>query len=212
MKRALVLALLSTLGCGPKVPPVRLTEDCAATPWSDYEGVTKAYTREDKRQDSYQEWVHALAIFKSPEWRASYASRDAENRGLSGEQRNQALAQACAAMAGPYEFEIMLTTWDRRENDLDRGDRSVWQVRLLDQQGNEVAPLQIIKDKRPSFTLRADYPPQGDFGGAYDFATAYIVRFPRPEQGKPPLLGPGVQKLTLRMSSHRGFIEFSWTP
>ena len=71
----------------------------------------------------------------------------------------------------------MVTTWDRRENDLDRGKKSVWRVVLVDEHGHEIEPLEIVKDKRPTFTVRAEFPALGDF------ATPYIARFPR----TPPL-------------------------
>ncbi|HEU4613349.1 MAG TPA: hypothetical protein VFS15_14760, partial [Kofleriaceae bacterium] len=87
-----------------------------------------------------------------------------------------------------------------RENDLDRGKKSVWRVVLVDQAGNEIEPIEIVKDKRPDFTVRADYPAFGDF------ATAYIARFPRDAQ----LLGPDVRSVRLRMSSVRGGLELEW--
>ena len=110
------------------------------------------------------------------------------------------MAQAQAEMAGPYEVELLVTTWDRRENDLDRGKKSIWRVVLVDDQDNEIEPLEIVKDKRPSFTLRADYPAFGDF------ATAYVARFPRDKV----VLGPDVKRIRLRMSSVRGGVELEW--
>src|SRR5262249_13011211 len=114
--------------------------------------------------------------------------------------REARMAQAQAEMAGPYEVELMVTTWDRRENDLDRGKKSIWRVVLMDEQGNEIEPLEIVKDKRPAFTIRTDFPAFGDF------ATAYVVRFPRDKQ----VLGPDVKRLRLHMSSTRGFVTLDW--
>ena len=94
----------------------------------------------------------------------------------------------------------MVTTWDRRENDLDRGAKSVWRVRLLDEQGKEIEPLEIVKDKRPPFIVRAEFPALGDF------ATAYVARFPRTR----PILGPDVRQVRLRFSSTRGGIGLTW--
>ena len=81
-----------------------------------------------------------------------------------------------------------------------RGKKSVWGVVLIDEQGNQVEPLEIIKDKRPAFTVRADFPALGDF------ALAYIARFPRTT----PLLGPNVKKLRLRFFGVRGSVEVDW--
>jgi hypothetical protein len=140
------------------------------------------------------------AVFKSPEWRAAHASRDADHRGLAGDARASVLAQAQADAAGPYEVELLLTTWDRRENDLDHGKRSVWRVALLDEAGHEIAPIEIVKDKRPTYTVRSEFPALGDF------ATAYIARFPRTEA----LLGPSAKLVRLRLSGERGGVELAW--
>ena len=197
MKRALLLVLL--IACGSAPPHVDLSGRWPAMA-EDYDSVTEEWTRKASLRDQYQEILELAAVFKAPEWRAAHASRDAFFRKLTGEARDQRMAQAQADMAGPYEVELLVTTWDRRENDLDRGKKSVWRVVLVDQAGNEIEPIEIVKDKRPDFTVRADYPAFGDF------ATAYIARFPRDAQ----LLGPDVRSVRLRMSSVRGGVELEW--
>lgn len=197
MLRALALVVL--LGCGASVPRVPLTETWPAQV-EPYDDVTERWTRKTELQTSYQQVLELAATFKSPEWRAARAARDAELRGLAGDGRTQLFTQAQADMAGPYEIELLVTTWDRRENDLDRGAKSAWRVRLLDDQGNEIEPLEIVKDKRPAFTVRADFPQLGDF------ATAYIARFPREKA----VLGPNVRQVRLRMSSPRGAVQVVW--
>ncbi len=196
--RALLVALL-LVACGAPNPPVRLTEEWPATV-GDYEEVTEMWTRSARMRGEYQEALEVAATFKSPEWHAAYAERDSSARALVGEARDQRIAQGKAESAGPYEFEVMLTTWDRRENDLDRGIKSIWKVRMLDESGLEVEPLEVIKDKRPPVIVRTEFPAFGQF------ATAYIVRFPRTK----PLLGPGVQKLRMRLSSARGGVDLIW--
>ena len=195
-----VLVLVALIGCGPKPPPRDLSGQWPQMAY-DYEATTEAWSVSGGFGDVYQEIIEVSAVFKSPQWRAARANRDAYFRGLEGAAREQVMAQARADTAGPYEVELLVTTWDRRENDLDRGDKSVWQVRLIDDAGNEIKPLQIVKDKRPAFTIRTDYPSFGDF------ATAYIARFPR----TPPVMGEGIKRIRLRISSVRGFVELVWT-
>jgi hypothetical protein len=198
-----LLALLPTLllatGCGSASPPVRLTTEWPAQA-PDFQDAADRWTRASSLRAQYQEVLELAAVLKSPEWRAAHAARDAEHRGLTGEARDQRMAQARAEMEGPWEVALLVTTWDRRENDLDRGKRSVWRVVLIDDAGNEIEPIEIIKDRRPAFTLRADYPALGDF------ATAYTARFPRDTR----VMGPGVDRVRLRMSSPRGAIELVW--
>lgn len=197
MKRALLLLVL--VACGSKSPPVILDEKWPEHPPS-YGDATDAWTRKTALRGQYQEVLELAATFMSPEWRAARAVRDADYRSLTGEQRQAFMEQARADAAGPYEIELMVTTWDRRENDLDRGKRSVWGVVLIDEHGTQVEPLEIVKDKRPPFTVRADFAALGDF------ATAYIARFPRTT----PMLGPNVKKVRLRLFGVRGSVEVEW--
>jgi hypothetical protein len=198
MKAALFALVLAA--CAATPGPVRLTDEWPARPASDYDAVTFNWTRTGVLRGQYQEVLDLAATFKSADWRAAHAARDADHRNLIGQARDQRLAQAQADWAGPYEIEMMVTTWDRRENDLDRGKKSVWRVVLIDDAGHEIEPLEIVKDKRPTFTIRAEFPALGDF------ATAYVARFPR----TPPLMGPGVKAIRLRMSSERGGVEVAW--
>lgn len=198
---AAALAMLATASCASAPPRVTLSEDWPANV-ADYRDVTSSWTRTAVLHGDYQEILSLDAIFKSPEWRAAHAAKDADALSLDGTARQARFSQAQADAQGPYEVELLVTTWDRRENDLDRGKRSVWKVFLVDDHGTEIAPLEIVKDKRPPFVLRAEFP------ALNDFANAYIARFPRDKEH--PVLGPGTHSVKLRMSSERGGVEVAW--
>jgi hypothetical protein len=193
-------AIWLAASCSTTYPPVHLSEDWPAS-IRGYDAVVREWTRKSQLRGEYQEVCELVATLKSPEWRAAHAAQDAEIRGLTGDAREQRIAQARADVAGPYELEVMLTTWDRRENDLDRGKKSVWRVVLLDEKGQEVEPLEIVKDRRPTFVVRAEFPALGEF------ATPYVVRFPRTAS----VFGPAARQVRLRMSSPRGGVEVDWT-
>jgi hypothetical protein len=195
----MLVTVLVGVACTVTYPTVRLTEDWPATP-RDYASVVRDWTRKAQLHASYQEVCELAATLKSAEWRAALARHDADLRGLVGEGREQRIAQSRAETAGPYELEIMLTTWDRRENDLDRGKKSVWRVVLIDENGQEIEPLEIVRDRRPAFVVRAEFPALGEF------ATPYIARFPRTR----PIFGPSAKQVRLRMSSTRGGLELGW--
>lgn len=195
----LPIALVFCAACAATVPPVRLTEDWPLV-IRDYDVVVRDWTRKAQLHATYQEVCELAATLKSAEWRAAHATRDADFRGLAGPDRQQHVAQARAEVAGPYEIEVMLTTWDRNENDLDHGKKSVWRVVLVDERGHEIEPLEIVKDRRPAFVVRAEFPALGEF------ATPYIARFPRTT----PIFGPGIHQVRLRMSSTRGAVEVDW--
>jgi len=59
----------------------------------------------------------------------------------------------------------------------------------------------IVRDRRPAFVVRAEFPALGEF------ATPYIARFPRTR----PIFGPSAKHVRLRMSSTRGGLEVDWT-
>lgn len=197
MKRAVLLCVLA--GCGSAPPPVSLAAQWPEHP-GDYDEVTEAWTRQAVLRGQYQQVLQLDAVFESPEWRAAHAEREADHRGLIGSARDQLIAEEKAAMAGPYEVELMVTTWDRRENDLDHGKKSVWHVVLVDGQGHQFDPIEIVRDKRPPFTVRAEFPSLGDF------AVPYIARFPH----EAVLLGPNVRSFQIHMSSERGGLELTW--
>jgi len=199
MSRLVVILAVLACACGAADPRVRLSGEWPPRA-GDYVTVTQEWTRSAVLRGSYQEVMELSATLKSPEWHAAHAEKDARNRGLVGDAKAQRMAQAQADSAGPYELELMVTTWDRRENDLDRGKKSVWRVVLLGPEGNEIVPLEIIRDKRPAFVVRSEFPAFGDF------ATPYIVRFPREAN----LLGPGVRQVRLRISGERGGLQVTW--
>ncbi|MBA2542368.1 MAG: hypothetical protein H0V17_22190 [Deltaproteobacteria bacterium] len=175
----LVIFLVLLLGCVGQTP---------------YQRVTNEWTRQTRLDGSYQQVLQLAAVYKSEAWRLAHAEKEANARGLAGAARDQHLAQARADAAGPIEIEMLVSTWDRRENDLDRGKKSIWRVRMLEG-GAEVEPIEILKDKRPILTLRSEFPAMGDF------ATAYVVRFKRP---------PSAGEIRVRMSSERGGVEVAW--
>jgi hypothetical protein len=195
----LPIALAICAACAATAPAVRLTDDWPAAVRG-YDVVVRDWTRKVQLHASYQEVCELVATLKSAEWRAAHATHDADLRGLIGPDREQRLAQVRADVAGPYEIEVMLTTWDRRENDLDHGKKSVWRIVLIDERGHEIEPLEIVKDRRPAFVVRAEFPALGEF------ATPYIARFPRTT----PIFGPGIKQVRLRMSSTRGAVEVDW--
>ena len=191
--------LVFLVACGSAPPKVDTTgkwpEKCG-----DYDDVTTAWTRRATLRGQYQEALDLTATFKSPEWRCAHAKRDADFRRLEGDARNQVLAQAKADSEGAYEIELMVTTWERRENDLDHGKKSVWRVVIIDDQGKEIVPTEIVKDRRPPYLIRAEFPMLGDF------AIPYIARFAH----EAAVLGPNKRAVKLRMSSERGGVEIEW--
>lgn len=195
--RALALTVaLGLAACARPPGPVDLSGTWPAQV-DDYAAANQAWTRRATLRADFSLTLEVYATFHAPPWHAARAAREARLRGGPTEAITTA---ARTAADGDLEFALVVTTHDRAENDLDRGDRSVWRLALVDANGAEVAPIEIVRDKRPDAVLRAELPAFGDF------AVAYRVRFPR----SPGLLGPGVRQLTLKMWSNAGAVALRW--
>lgn len=196
---SLALAAALLVGCARPSPPVSLAGTWPSQPGG-YTEVTRAWTRQAELQRDYQLVAEVHATFKAPAWRAAWIERRARLGKLSEQARAELLVAEQAADAAAYEVVIIMSTWDRRENDLHRGDRSIWRVVLVDGDGNEIPPIEIVRDRRSDHAIHDEFPHAGDF------SEAYIARFPRTAA----VLGPGVSRIGLRVSSTRGGLELTW--
>lgn len=95
---------------------------------------------------------------------------------------------------------LVVTTWDRRENDLDRGALAAWQVALVDNNGLRYAPVRITRDRRPEAHLHADYPTMRDFAVVYhaEFNTAT------------PVFTASTKHVRVVVHSARGAVTLDW--
>jgi hypothetical protein len=200
----LVIGVFAVLafGCGSRAAgPVSLDGTWPEQPGS-YGDVHEQWTRHGALRQYPSIVLEVYATFKSPTWRAAHAGYLAERRNMSNAARAALLEQTRqVSESEPYEVQLLVTTNDRRENDLAKGKRSVWRVVLVDSQGNEIEPLAIERDRRPREVIRAEFPDLGDF------AEAYVARFPRDVA----LLGPGATQFSLKMGSARGGVELVWS-
>jgi hypothetical protein len=168
---------------------------------ADYDDAYRAWTRHGTIRSGYEQVLDLHATFKSPAWRAAHVDYLATKQNLSPEARQRLQAeQIKVAEQEPYELQLLVTTNDFRQNDLHRGERSIWRLALVDDRGNQVEPIEVKRDRRPIDVIRAEYPDMGDF------ATAYIVRFPRTVE----VLRPDASKFSLEMASVRGGVDLVW--
>jgi hypothetical protein len=196
------LALLM-IGCASPAPPVDLSPDWPSKA-PDLEDATEAWTRTDRVVAGLAEDKELIAeltaTYKSPAWRTALIERNGARGKLSRPEIDAQIEAAKKDAAEHHEFALLLTTHDRRLNDLTKGERSVWQVRLRDTAGNEVEPVEIKKDRRPRSEIASELPHLDDFD------QIYIARFP----GDHPILGAG-DSFALKMWSGRGRVELVWS-
>jgi hypothetical protein len=200
MIRRLAMAALAIglLGCGAKVPPPTFT-----SAWpdkaGDYRLIHRSWTRSGIIWDMFDKALEVHATFMSPEWRAARVERRTHYSRLTPHQRAEMEAAETKADAAFYEVQLLVSTWDHRENDLARDERSVWKVVILDDRGNEIPVEDIDKDRRPRETLFEEFPDLNDF------AIAYVARFPRTVD-----LYAG-RSFRLRISGPRGAVDLVWS-
>ena len=196
---ALLTSLSAVSGCARAPGRVSLRPDWPAQPDS-YKRAYRDWTRHGLVRSHYQEVLKVYATFKSPAFRAAYAARKAQDASLSATEAESLEAAERAAAAGPYEVQLLVTTWDYRENDLHKGKNSSWRVALTDDRGNEVLAESIVRDRRPRQMLRSEYPDLADF------AIVYVARFPRTVE----LLRADATRISLKLSSPRGAVTLIW--
>ena len=162
--------------------------------------VDRAWTRRAVLRAGFQQVLDVHATLRSPAWRAAWAEREIRVRGLPATEADGVRAAARAAADGDYELTLVVVTYDRAENDLDRGLRSIWRLALIDDAGHETTASEVIRDRRPTDVLRTEVATYGDF------AEVYVARFPKAAA----VLHPGARRARLKLSSTRGRVILTW--
>ena len=202
---ALALALASTgaAGCGAVlVPKVPLGHGWPATPPTahDFKKIDRQLTRHATLRAGFQQVLDVHATLRTPAWRAAWAEREIEVRALPPAEADALRAEARAAAEGDYEVTLVVVAYERAENDLDHGERSIWRLALINDAGVETPASEIKRDRRPRDVLRTEVATYGDF------AEVYLARFPRTAD----VLHPGAKQVQLKIAGTRGRVVLTW--
>lgn len=199
---AIAVAALALAGCAAVRPPL---VDLSGT-WPDgarardFSRIDRHWTRRAVLRAGFQQVLDVHATLRAPAWRAAWAERDIEVRDLSAPDAEAARAAARVAADGDYEVTLVVVAYDRAENDLDRGERSIWRLALVDDHGAETAPVAVVRDRRPRDVLRTEVATYGDF------AEVYLARFPRAAN----VLRPDAREVSLKIAGTRGRVVLTW--
>ncbi len=195
------VAALAACGTSGQTAPVKNFSDQWPSRARPYAVVVQEWTRTGQIVQDFDKVLDLKATFMSPDWRASYVRKRAEIE-LMGKDDRAALTEAQkAADSEHYEVMLFVATYRYEENELQKGERSMWRVVLADDQGKEIRPVEIKRDRRSFEVMRAYFP------HATPQHIAYVARFPRTAE----LLGSGASKFSLKMASARGGVELVWT-
>jgi len=210
VRAALVAAALAlaAAACGGRAPPAVQLSDSWPGVAGDYGEVTQRWTRhatehagpDPDRGRILDQTLDVVATFKSPEWRAAYVKYKADRNLLPPSEVAAMTAREKADAAQHYEVMLLVATYDRRINELQKGARSIWRVALVDASGSEIVATEIRRDRRPRSEIAEDFPDLGDFH------QPYVARFPRTVN----LLRPGAHRFSLKVTSSQAGVELVW--
>jgi hypothetical protein len=172
---------------------------------SDYPQVLERWTR-SKALTSLSELDTLLSVtstFESWDFRWAYVVKYATDYRLTVEQRRSLLERTLAETQDVHRFYIALYGTRHRWSDLTRGD-TAWIVRLIDDEGNETAPLSIELIARPG-PLEVRYFPYTN-----PWRTVFRVKFPTTTPAGQPTIAPDARWFGLRFAGAEGNEELHW--
>ena len=196
-----VVALVA--GCASVLrPPVALDGAWPSEPLTadDFKKIDRQLTRHAILRAGFQQVLDVHATLRTPRWRAAWAEREIAVRALPEADAVGLRAEARAAAEGDYEVTLVVVAYERAENDLDHGERSIWRLSLIDDAGVETAASDIVRDRRPRDVLSTELATYGDF------AEVYVARFPR----NAAALRPGAREVSLKIAGTRGRVVLTW--
>jgi hypothetical protein len=201
--RLLGLFGLIASGCGPSALIVSMTEPTRPVMVTDYIDLLKVWTRHGHRRDDFDVALDFDATLHAPQFRAAYIEKYLTVYAIGPEFMAQKRAELWAETADVYELHVESQTHTYELNDF-TPSKKIWRVTLLNDQNNEVLPVEVREmHERPELVVTF-YP------YANQFSRGWRIRFPRALADGTPLVRPDVKALTLRFAGPQGKIDVDW--
>ncbi len=203
---ALRLSLLVSLAlCGCTPPVVSLNEGPREYIASDYDEVLKTWTRTTELITASQldDVLQVTATYESWDFRWAYVSRYAEDYRLTVDQRRALLERSLAETHQNHTFYVALYAQKHKWGDLNAA-APAWIVRLIDDQGSETAPSDIVEVKRPGAIERTYFP------YTTPWRRVFRLVFPVRRSDGSPSISPHAGQLGLRFAGAQGNDELVW--
>jgi hypothetical protein len=206
-----VAAATLAAACGPSgsAVVVDLGQSPRSYAPSDYRKVLSRWTRRALITRDFDTTLDVAATFKSHDFRWAYAVRYSAQYQLSTADQDRLLKGQLAELDAAYEFLVSAAATRFEWVDFHKKD-SVWRVRLLDDRGHELAPLEVRRLKTPVAELEAFFPPSTRSQPVASFYTTYLLRFPKKLPDGTPLDLESAGKVTLRFAGVLGAAELNW--
>ncbi len=172
---------------------------------SDYPQVLERWTR-SKTLTSLSELDTLLTVtstFESWDFRWAYVVRYANDYRLTVEQRRTLLEKTLAEGQDSHRFYVALYGTNMRWTDLTRPG-TAWIVRLVDDEGNETAPLSIELVARPGPLERRYFPYTSVW------RSVFRIKFPTTTSSGQATIAPDARWFGLRFAGAEGNEELRW--
>lgn len=185
--------------------PVRLGEGPREYAPIDYESVLQRWTRSDDLvvTTELDNVLSVTATYESWDFRWAYVVRYADDYRLTVDQRRALLERSLAETRASHTFYVALYAQRHQWSDLE-AENPAWIVRLIDDQGNETAPAEVQKIKRPGAVERTYFP------YTTPWRTAYRIRFPRSRADGHPTIAGNARWIGLRFAGAQGNQALVW--
>ncbi len=199
----IAVAFLTQVGCA--ATPLSLADGPREYVASDYSEVLKRWTRSHSliALSELDGLLMTSATYESWDFRWAYVVRYSRDFLLTVDQRRTLLDNTLRDARDVHEFYVAVAGQTRRWADLARPS-SAWVVRLVDDQGDETAPLAIEPILKPSAIDRAYFP----YSSVW--RQSFRIRFARETPNGIPTISPKARWFGLRFAGAQGNDELRW--
>ena len=205
LANAAAVVLVASLLGGCADPKVSMSTGPREYTDNDYAQVLERWTR-TKSLVALSELDNLLTVtatFESWDFRWAYVVKYANDYRLTVEQRRMLLEKTLAETQDSHRFYVALYGTNVRWADLTRANSS-WIVRLIDDEGNETAPLSIELITRPG-PLEKRYFPYSTV-----WRNVFRIKFPTTTPSGQATIGSDVRWFGLRFAGAEGNEELRW--
>lgn len=200
--RLLALTLLLS-SCATTPVKVSLADPATPPTAKDYVDQLKRWTRHAHLRSDFDQALDVDATFRSTEFREAYAAKYIEVYKIGDENKARVRGQILSDGADTFEFHVETATHDYALNDLTTA-KTIWRVTLMDDQGHEVTPKQVVSIRERRALDSEFYPYTGIF------SRGWTVRFPRQRADGSPFVGGDTRALTMRFAGPQGSVDLVW--
>lgn len=204
--RLALLMVTTALGAGACAEPkVSMTTGPREYTDSDYPQVLERWTRKENLfvMSELDTLLSVTATFESWDFRWAYVVKYASDYRLTVEQRRTLLERTLAETQDSHRFYVALYGTKVRWSDLTKPNSS-WIVRLIDEEGNETAPLSIELITRPG-PLEIRYFPYTTV-----WRNVFRIKFPTTTPDGRTTISTASRWFGLRFAGAEGHQELHW--